>query len=161
MKHHSIILNICLILSTGCLVLGYIMAGYWQIFPLFLVMPIFWIYTKKQTVFWAASSLLLMYLILAAVGILIDLSVALMIIGCTTALASWDLIQFEQSIIENAMLKKYHLRSLALAVSAGIMLSFVSVYIKLQLPFGVVAFLTLAAILGLTYSVQFMKKKNT
>jgi len=167
MKYHSPILTICLTISTGCLVAGYVIAGYWLILPVLCVMPLFWIYTKSRSVFWSASSLLLIYIVLAAIGIIAGIPMMLMIIGCTTALASWDLTQLKQSILENARLKtgtsfeKYHLRSLALSLSAGIVLSFASVYINLQLPFGVIVFLTLLAISGLTYSVQFMKKRHT
>ena len=164
MKAHSITLTICLIISTGCLGAGYIFAGYWLILPAFLVMGLIWILMKKQPVFWSASTFLLAYIILAAVGIIANLSTELMIITCTTALASWDLIQFNQSIAgnslrkKNASLERYHLHSLAVAASAGLFLAFIGSSINLHLPFGVIVILVLVTMGCLIYSVQYILK---
>jgi len=78
MKYHSPILTICLTISTGCLVAGYVIAGYWLILPVLCVMPLFWIYTKSRSVFWSASSLLLIYIVLAAIGIIAGIPMMLM-----------------------------------------------------------------------------------
>jgi hypothetical protein len=166
MKFRSMILNSCLIVSTGCLGAGYIFAGYWQILPALLVILLFGIMAKKQLRFWSTSSFLLVYIILAAIGVVADLPVGLMILACTFALASWDLIQFEQSIAGNSMLQtrtlleKHHLRSLALAASAGLLLAFLSLYVHLQLTFGVIVSLVLIAMGCLLYGMQYSVKKR-
>jgi len=166
MTFRTIILNICLIISTGCLGTGYILAGYWLILPALLAMVLFWIFTKDQPVFWSASSLLVVIVILAAIGITVDLSLTLMIIACTTALVSWDLIQFNQSMVGNSLRKtnasveKYRLHSLALAASTGLMLVLISSYINLQFTFGLIVFLVLIAMGCLVGSMQYIMKKN-
>ena len=162
----SIILIICLIISTGCLGAGYILAGYWQILAVFPLMALFWIYTKNRSAFWADSSFLLAYLVLAAIGIVDDQSLVLMIIACTTALVSWDLMQFNQSMVgcsipdANAALEKYHLNSLALAASAGLILALSSIYINLQFPFGVTILLVSIAMGCLLYSMRYIRSKK-
>ena len=166
MKPRSTILNICLIISTGCLGAGYIFDGYWQILPVLLVILLFWMMAKKQLGFWPTSGFLLVYLALAAIGVVADLPVGLMVVACTLALASWDLIQFERNLNENLLLEtstpfeKHHLRSLVLAVSAGLLLAFMSLYIHLQLPFGVIVSLVLIAMGCLIYGMQYIVKKR-
>lgn len=162
----SIVLIICLIISTGCLGAGYILAGYWQILAVFPLMALFWIYTKNRSAFWADSSFLLAYLILAAIGIVDRLSLVLMIIACTTVLTSWDLMQFNHSKVGNSLsntntaLEKYHLNSLALAASAGLILALSSIYINLQFPFGVTILLVLIAMGCFLYSLRYIRSKK-
>lgn len=166
MKARSTILNICLIISTGCLGAGYIFDGYWQILPVLLVILVFGMMTKNQLGFWSTSGFLLVYIVLAAIGVVADLPVGLMILACTFALASWDLIQFERNLNENLLLetstplKRHHLRSLALAASAGLLLAFMSLYIHLQLPFGVIISLVLIAMGCLIYGMQYIVRKR-
>ena len=68
MKIHSIVQNFFLLMSVGSLGTGYMLSGYWLIMPVFLAMTIFWIIMKKRSLFWSASSLLLIDLALAIIG---------------------------------------------------------------------------------------------
>jgi hypothetical protein len=164
MKIRALRLYLCLVIATACLGVGYFLAGYWQIVPILLGTFVIWAWMKKQSGAWSASSFLLVYTVLAAVGVLADLSTALMIIACGFALASWDLLRFEQSIVGNATchtgtsLEKHHLRSLAVAMATGLLFTIMSLYIHLQLPFVVIVSLVLIALGGLTYGVQYIKK---
>jgi hypothetical protein len=166
MKVHSILLNACLILTTGCLGAGYLLAGYWPILPVLLVIFLFWTFASKRPEFWPASSLLLAYVFLAAIGITVDVSSILMMAACTGALLCWDLMLFNQSIVANsppranASLEKYHLQSLALAASAGLILALLSSTINLQFPFVLIVFLVLMTTGCLLYSMQYILKKN-
>jgi hypothetical protein len=166
MKTQSILLNISLIISTGCLAAGYLIAGYWMIVPALLLLVISWVFSTKRSPFWLAAISLLGYVILAAVGIVVNLSLALMIIASTIALVNWELIQFKHSTASNSQarsnsaLENYHLRSLALAASSGLALALFSSFINLQLPFGVVALLVLIAIGGIVFGFQHIIKKK-
>jgi hypothetical protein len=166
MKGHSILLNTCLILTTGCLGAGYLLAGYWPILPVLLVIFLFWIFARKRPVFWPASSFLLAYVFLAAIGITADVSLILMMAACTGALLCWDLMLFNQSVVTssppkpNASLEKYHLQSLALAASAGLMLALLSSFINLHFPFVLIVLLVLMAMGCLLYGTQYILKKK-
>jgi hypothetical protein len=166
MKLHSILLNACLILTTGCLGAGYLLAGYWPILPVLLVIFFFWIFASKRPEFWPASSLLLAYVFLAAIGITADVSSILMMAAGTGALLCWDLVLFNQSIVTgsppkpNASLEKYHLQWLALAASAGLILALLSSTVNLHLPFVLIVFLVLMTMGCLLYGMQYILKKN-
>ena len=167
MKSHSVLLVTCLLISSGCLAAGYILSGYWLILLAFPLMLIAWQLTYKRSTFVSASILLSGYVILASAGIIAGLSTALMLIACTTALASWELLQVNQNVSgyppgkTNGMLEKHHLNSLALAASAGLTLSLISATVTLQLPFVVIALLVFMALGSLTYGMrQIMNKKR-
>jgi hypothetical protein len=166
MKVHKIILNICLVTSAGCLGAGYILGGYWLIMPGFLAAAILWMTTKKRSVFWSTSNLLLIYVVLALIGVTLNLSIYLMIFGCTTALVCWDLTHFRLSIANNPLLEtdvpleRSHLQSLTTAVFSGLLLAFISSYINLQFPLGVMVILVLMAMGCITYSVHHMMKNR-
>lgn len=166
MKIYSMILIICLIISTGCLGVGYLLAEQWLILPVLLTLLLFWIFTRNKFSFWSASSLLCAYVLLAAIGVMEGLSSILMVVACTVALLCWDLILFNQSIVTNSLpkpkasLEKYHLGSLAVAASAGLMLALLSSLINLHIPFVGVTFLVLMTMGCLLYSVQYLTKKK-
>ena len=136
MKTHMIVLNFCLVITIGCLGIAYILGGYWLIVPVLLAMAILWMATKGRSEFWSASSLLLIYVLLAVIGLTLNLSIYLMVLGSTTALACWDLIHFRQSIADNppleadAQLESYRLQSLGTAVLAGLLLAFISSFVN-------------------------------
>lgn len=163
MKAYSIILGICLIITTTSIGVGYISAGYWLILPAFLLLGLFWMITKKSSLFWSASGLLLAFYLLAAFGITTNISPILMIIACTVALISWDLMQFNRPLfgkshMEGSMfLGKYHLRTLVFAASVGLLLALLSLYINLELSFRITTILVLIAIGCLIYSIRYLK----
>lgn len=166
MKSNLMLLITCLVISTGCLAAGYILSGHWLIFLVFPLMAIAWLLTYKRSMYLSASILLSGYVILASVGIIAELSSALMIIACITALVSWDLLQVNQSVSgfplgkKNGLLEKHHLNSLALAASASLVLSLISANLTLQFPFVAIVFLILIAMGCLIYGMQFVVKKD-
>ena len=164
MKLHSIILNVSLLISACCLGAGYVLGGYWLIAVISFVATIFWLFTKTRLSFLSVSSLLSIYVVLAAIGVIVNLSIPLMILGCTAALVAWDLIFLDQSMVDNSPyetkvpLERYHLQSLAVAISASLLLTFISSYLNLQFQFGVMIFLAVAAVGFITYGLQRIRK---
>ena len=157
---------ICFMIAAICLAAGYVWGGYWLIFPAFLAMILFWLVMKRKSFFGAASSLLLVYVFLAAIGVIANLSLSLMVIGCTTALASWDLAHFNHGMGGNPLfeakesLEKHHMQSLAVMYGASLLLALISSYINLQFPFGVMVFLVLVAMGCISYGLQYIKRNR-
>jgi hypothetical protein len=166
MKTHSHLLNLSLIISTGCFAAGYLLAGYWLVVPALVLLIASWVLSSRRPAFWLAAVSLVSSLILAAVGVALDISLVLIVIATTMALVSWELVQFKHSSTRkapaqpNTAFEKHHLRSLLLAASAGLILALLTTFINLQLPFGVVAILVLAAVGSLVFSMQSIMKKK-
>lgn len=159
MRLASLLKKVCVVAAIACLGLAYIPPGYWLILPALLAMALFWV-TQRRSGVWTASSLLLIYVLLAVVGIGLHLPVLLLAAGCTAALAAWDLNNFEQSLAQDQALDKHHLRSLAIAASLGLILPLVSASISIRIPFAGIVLLVLVAIGGLTYGLRFLTRKD-
>jgi hypothetical protein len=166
MRSSSIIQIICLLTSISCLGFAYLLAGYWLILLLILIMATLRIVMRKWSLFWSATILFFCLVLLAVAGMLANLSTSLMLVACTAALAWWDLTNFGQSIPvgqpsgAEVLLEKYHLQSLALAVSGGVILAIASSYLNLQIPFIGTVLLVLCTIGCLTYAMQFLVKRR-
>lgn len=166
MRIHAILLNACRVMSLGSLGAGYILGGYWLILPVFLAMGIFWLIMNRHSPFWSAASLLLIDVALAVIGVTLNLSIYLLVIGCTAALAGWDLTHFRYTMIDNpplgadVRLERSRLQSLAAAVFTGLVLALIGLYINLQFSFGVMVLLVLMAMGGLTFGAQWMWRKR-
>ncbi|HSL45326.1 MAG TPA: hypothetical protein VK897_17965 [Anaerolineales bacterium] len=166
MRLFSIINFSCVAVSIACMSLAYLLAGYWLVLLVFPVMAFFWMLQKNQPVFWLDSSFLLIYVVLAVVGMVIHLPVSLLVAGCTTALACWDLTIFQQGIASTQSLEdrralaKHHLRSLTMAACLGLGLSLIASSINFRLPFLALVVLVLTAVGFLTYGLQSLVKKS-
>lgn len=162
MSLYSVVAKISLLASIACLGLAYVLAGDWFIVSFFLVMAAILFFLKKKFRFWANSGMLFLCVFLATLGLMKDLSLPLMVLGCTASLASWDLANFGQSIRDNRFsaqenpLEKHHLQSLAVAVSSGLGLVLISLAIHMQAPFAIVVILILIAVGCLTIGLHFV-----
>jgi hypothetical protein len=166
MKTRSLILNISLIISTGCLAAGYLLAGFWLVVPALILLVASWVLASQRPIFWLSALSLVGSVVLAATGVAFDFSPILMVIASTATLVSWELIQFKHNTtkstlaVHNSLLEKFHLRSLVSAASAGLVLALLATFINLRLPFGIVVLLVLVTIGGLVYSMQAIMKKK-
>lgn len=166
MKIGLMIRNGSLITSIVCIGMGFALARLWLIAPALLVIIFVWIYMKKQSAFVSASSLLLGLVILAAMGVMADISVHLMLIACTMALVGWDLEQFIRGIAGSPPQKmtlafdSHHLRQLALAVSTGLVSASLGAFIHLRLPFGVIMLSILVAVWCLMMGIRSIMGRN-
>ena len=129
-------------------------------------MGIFWLTMNRHSPFWSTTGLLLIDVALAVVGVTLNLSIYLMVVGCTAALACWDLTHFRHTMIDDpplgadVRLERFRLQSLAVAVFMGMSLAFIGAFIKLQFSFGVMVFLVLVAVGCLTYGVQYFVRNR-
>lgn len=166
MKASSLILGTSLILSTVSLGVGFFMAGSWFFLLVLVAAGIGAAIAYPRFAYFSASGFLAVSVTLAAAGILLQLPLYLMVVGCTSALVSWDLLLFRQRLAESSPelydpgLEKYHLQALGLAASSGLFLAITSGTLKLQLPFIVTAGWALMGVGFITVGVRYLMKKN-
>ena len=155
---------VCLISSTLCLVAGYGLSGRWEGLLIVLGIAISWLLLSKRYVQWLPSFLLLVYIAAAAAGLLAGLAPILMIAGVTTALGSWETQQFHQNLKGDRqhelarLLQKRHDTWSGLAVFLGLLLPGAGLYLHFHFSFGILALITLVAIVGLYRTFHILKK---
>ena len=166
MKRSLLLQWTCLLASITCLGLPHLLRGNGLLLLLLPGIAGFWAFLHKRSAFPSASALLVMFVVLAAGGVLAEVSTPLMILGCTAALAWWDLTSFRESLVPGQPLEttlpleKAHLQALALAVSGGSSLALVSSALDFRIPFIGMAFLALLATGCLLYGLRSLAKKN-
>ncbi len=156
MRSDALLRNACLLISIACLTAGYLLGGYWLILPLMLAMAGFLFALRRQSPFLQSSALLVGYVALAAIGIELRVSMALLIPGVSAALAAWDLAYLAETIEmaadpeSIARLRRAHLQPLLIAVGGGMVLASLATIVRLDLPFGLVGALALLLVASLT-----------
>jgi hypothetical protein len=154
------------LLSATCLMIGFGLARYWEIVFIIPAIIVYWYFARKTSLEVVLSILLVAYIFLAVLGLLIQLSPYLMMIGCSLALVSWESALFSIKVSDGSglfrqnyqPLETLHMRDLIIVTSIGLLLGLMGVNFHLHLPFGVVAILALLAIYGFYRGLRFLMR---
>ncbi len=163
MKLHSIIGNGCLVASIASLAVAYGFSTYWPVLLTLPVMLLFWILAERRLAPWRSSTLLCIYLGLAVAAVLLKLPPLPVEFGCVAALIWWDLEDFRLAQARQipakatGLLQKYRLQSLALTGGVSLLLAGIGFWLRIQLPFGVIALLILLITACLVYAAGILK----
>lgn len=166
MKAYKITFGIAISVSSLNLAAGFLYAGYWMvalvILPVILFMIIFW----QRNLFWLGTAFLSTMLLLAAIGVLLQIPFLPMIVASTAALATWDLYLFKKDVdcitpegAKPALIKD-HITSVGLAISSGFLLAVTISYLKIKLSFGITVLIVLLTMFCLMFSVQTIYSRN-
>ncbi len=151
------------IAAAACLLLGYVLVSEWLTLFAIPVMVLLWIASARRSSFWTASGLLVIYIVLAVVGIIRHAPALLMAVGCASALAGWDLSDPRGQATagelhgSDSALEKSRLRSLAAAVGASLLLMLLATAFRVRLPFGLIIFLALLLTASVLYAVHYLR----
>jgi len=166
MKVYQISFWVTIAISTFNLFAGYLHVGYRVIgllcFPALIFVFISW----HRSVFWLGTVYLSIYILLAAIGVIIKVPLLPMIIASATALASWDLYLFRHDIDcvipeeSKPALLRDHLSSLGFAIISGCFLAVTFSYLKFRLPFGLIVLFVLIMMVCLMFGVQVLNNKS-
>jgi hypothetical protein len=132
-----------------CLTTGYGLVGRWGLLAL---AGLAWLAGVV-----AASWSMAVFVVLvglAAVGICVGARPTLMILGAALALASWDLVNWEDFVADglpadtSAQFEWRHHTYLALALGSGLLVVIIGQLVSFQLPFGILVLLVALVLLG-------------
>ena len=154
----------CLVTSVCCLTAGFGVTGWWILAVLAGLLGPGWLLAQKYPDARLQSVCLLASVGFAVVGILIGSPAILMLLGTTMALVVWDLLLLDVAIGKGSSVEQTrhyensHLRSLALALGVGLVVSLFGHLISIQIPY-VVMLLSSAVLLFALDRVWFHIKK--
>ena len=157
-----ILVTECLGVLAGMLPL---VTGYYQenLFPIAIGcfgIGILWLWSEWSGWVWVAQVGLFVFITAAGAGVLIGLSPFLMALSVLGSLLAWDLNDFSHRLRNAApgdmqqRLEKNHLRRLGWLEAIGLFLTLAALFIHLQISFGWMVLLALAAILGMVQMVR-------
>jgi hypothetical protein len=155
---------VCLVASALCLAAGYGFAGQWIGTALALMTGPAWLLARKYPASWLPHICLLVSIGLAIVGRLTGSSPVSTICASGIALAVWDLLLLDAALGSASLgeqTRRYeagHLRSLALALGAGLAGAVLGRWLQLQISFYIVALLVALVVFGLDRAWGHIKK---
>jgi hypothetical protein len=155
MSPRKIAFTFCLIVSVVCLAAGYGIAGQWIGTGAAIITGPGWLFARKKT----ASGLPLICLFaavsLAFVGRLAGSPPLLMICSSGFSLVVWDLLLFQAALGNEStgeqirQFETIHLQSLALGPGAGLLVALLGHFLRIQVPFVLLALCIALAIFWL------------
>lgn len=150
--------RVCLIGCTTCLAVGYAIVAQWVALAVIVISGVVWLVAvhKRLAAEWF-SVMLVIFVGLAAVGLLTGIPPILMIFSATLALASWDLALFDRMVTglsstsaETLTLFEHsHYQSLALALGLGLLMALGGRLLRFEIPLSGMILLVLLGLLGL------------
>lgn len=152
------------LMGIGSLAWGYSGSRFDLIVPWLLLFGGLWLLAAWQRWTWFSALGLFMSLVLAAFGMWLELSFGWMIAGALGGLLAWDLADFRRRMrfalrTEDLRdLERRHLARATIVGLAGLILASIPMAIRLEFTFEWAALLTLAAALGITQLVSWLRK---
>lgn len=153
------------ILATTTLAVGYATSRLWPGALLILACGGVWSLAQRRR--WRAGPVVLtVFLVTAALGLLIGVGSGWMLLGVTAALGAWDLdrfsrrLEFAQQGAGDGELERHHLLRLLMVSGLGLLLGAVSLALRLRIGFAMILLLGLLAVIGLVQLVGFLRRES-
>ncbi|MBV6396174.1 MAG: hypothetical protein HFACDABA_01767 [Anaerolineales bacterium] len=157
---------LAILIAAGSLAYDYFAEGHASLARWILFLGLAWLIAEIRRWRPAASFGFPICIALAGLGLWLDLSLGWMLAASSAALIAWDLADFMRRVSSASSeddvpaLTRRHLARLMLITSAGLILSLVGTFTRLEFSFEWAAFLALLAALGVTQLVGWMKKSG-
>ncbi len=155
--------SIALGLATGALALGYALGESWPGVALIVALGFAWIAARRRWD-WTPSMGLLVFTAIAAFGAWRGAPAAWMLAGIVAALAAWDLDYFGRRLrgarVEGEVaLARAHLRRLLLVSSAGLLVGWFALGIRVDLGFAAALALGLLVVVALSRAIGLLRRE--
>jgi len=145
---------------------GFGMAKIWLGVIIILIMiPYWWLTRHFQRKIYSWLTLVI-FVGIAACGLLSNASSYIMVAGVSSALACWELEdQLPKSMISSipsvtSSCEKYHSRILAITIVTGLIVAEAGLFLKLTLPFGVVFLVEILVLFCIFQLFHYSKELN-
>ncbi len=160
MNRLSLTRNISLAIAVVCVGIAYLPLGTLRAGLAVCAVLVFTSIAYGRPAPSAGSGLLAIYVVLSVIGVLLKAALLPTVTGCIAALVWWDLMDFKQSVYEGvpqkrmSLLEKYRLQSLGMVAGTSAVLTAAVLWLRVQLPFGIIATLVVLGAGGILYSVR-------
>jgi hypothetical protein len=152
-------------LAAATLAAGYATSRLWTGALLILACGSVWLLAQRRR--WRlASVVLVVFLVTAALGLLVGVGASWMLLGVTAALGAWDLDRFSRRLelaqqgARDGELERRHFLRLLMVSGLGLLLGAIALELDLKVGFGMILLLGLLAVLGLGQLVSFLRRES-
>lgn len=122
---------ICILISTGSFAWGYWLAGYEDVVRWIIVLGVLWLISLWRRWRWFSVAAVLIFLLLAVIGVWFEFVPGLMFGGAVFGLFAWSLTEFQQKLRllpareDKKGMTRRHLIRIALLAAVAIGIAFV------------------------------------
>jgi hypothetical protein len=151
---------LCILAGMTPLIAGYIQSGLPMVAIGCFVFGLIWILAEWNRLAWVAPAGLFILITITGIGVWMGLSPFLMAMSVLGTLLAWDLADFSRRLREADQedelrsLKRNHLVRLAGLAAISLVLILAALLIHLQISFGWLFLLSLAAVLGIMQLIK-------
>jgi drug/metabolite transporter (DMT)-like permease len=152
----SKVLHASILLASGLIALAYAMNQYYLLAVLPLILGVLWLLDHRLRWQHLASLVLVIFSMFCVLGYWLQLSMPVLVLALSAALAAWDLdhffrrIQAQPPVRAFDRMHNYHIKQLAFVIGIGIALAQAILLIQITLNFWVIFVLSLIVIISLT-----------
>ena len=157
-------LMISIVLSTGSLAWGYAGIGLIPLARWLIFCGVIWLVSQWRRWWWVSSVMLIVVVLVAGLGLWVEISPGWMFSGGIFALLAWDLTDFRRRTQFAAIgddqrgIERRHIARVSLIALAGLALSSIAMFTRVQFTFEWAVLLVIVILLGLTQLVGWFKK---
>jgi hypothetical protein len=157
-------LLVSIVLASASLAWGYFQSGFALYAIWILIFGAGRLFAVWRRWSWFSSIALLVYIVIAALGLWFESNSTLMFAGGMLTLFAWDVSDFRRRLNLSAKdddtrgLERHHLIRISLLVLFGFMLASITLSVRVQFTFEWVAVFVVFALLGLGQLVRWLRR---
>jgi hypothetical protein len=152
--------------ATGAFMAGYAIGGLWIWTLPILGLAALWLLGQRHGLKWLSSLELSLFVGMAIYGLWLKLAPGLMLVGMVASLVVWDLESFLQRmedaerVDQRDALEQKYLRRLLIVAGSGALLAVGGLSLDLNFSFGSALLLSLLAVVGLSWTIRFLRRES-
>lgn len=153
-----------IVFASASFAWGYFQSGFGLYAIWILIFGAGWLLVAWRKWNWFSSIALLVYIVVAVLGLWFEFSSTLMFAGGMLALFAWDVSDFRRRLNLSAKdddvrrLEGHHLLQISLLALLGFMLASITLAVRVQFTFEWVAVFVIFALLGLGQLVRWLRR---
>ncbi|MCA1900401.1 MAG: hypothetical protein LDL50_06810 [Chloroflexi bacterium] len=157
-------LLLSVLLSSATLAWGFAQSGFASFSAWMIVFGLGWLLAVWQRWFWYSSLALILYIILAALGLWFGFSPGWLFAGGIFALFAWDMTEFRQRLVlmgkrdDARVVERRHLLRVSLLALTGMTLASIAMLLRGQFTFEWGALFVAVILLGLAQLAGWFRK---
>ncbi|MCP4356551.1 MAG: hypothetical protein GY796_00840 [Chloroflexi bacterium] len=155
-----------ILMANLLLAVGFVVNG--RIEGLIVILPLaaFWLAGEWRGWRWAGSMGLFLYALAAMGAIWLNVAPILAILGLVTAVAAWDMSNFNRllnsmnQIYQEDLLNQQYRRRLISVAALGAVSAILATTVQISFSFAAALFLGLVAIVGFSLAISFLRQES-
>jgi hypothetical protein len=150
------VFRVSILISSIMLALAYVLNGFFLLAGLFLILGTMWLLDNRRRRHHLPSLVLIVFTLFCILGYWLQLSMPVLVLALSAAIAAWDMdhfiqrIQAQPPLREFDRLQRHHIKQLVIVIGIGIVIAQTVLLIQITLNFWIIFVIALLVTVSLT-----------